>query len=177
MNSEGKWLEQQIIKEALIIWIERLDINGTRKGKWLDLFPSFFFCTDQVVSVTSFNGGDDLDVVADNVVLKGTFRAFANTTFYQLLKRIQEVCYSWCVPNVLIAIAQYHCLFTWYHCRITNLQNVESMTFKFLTWNLSYLFIHVYVNEWTTPALLNGQMVKVFWWNLKMIFMIVNHFH
>ncbi|KAM7514836.1 hypothetical protein LguiA_004419 [Lonicera macranthoides] len=45
----------------------------------------------QVVSVTSFNGGDDLDAVADNVVLKGTLRAFSNTTFYQLLKRIQEV--------------------------------------------------------------------------------------
>ncbi|GFZ09790.1 IAA-amino acid hydrolase ILR1-like 6 [Actinidia rufa] len=45
----------------------------------------------QVVSVTSFNGGDNLDVIPDKVVLGGTFRAFSNTSFYQLLKRIEEV--------------------------------------------------------------------------------------
>ncbi|CAL5386958.1 unnamed protein product [Camellia sinensis] len=45
----------------------------------------------QVVSVTSFNGGDNLDAIPDTVVIGGTFRAFSNTSFYQLLKRIEEV--------------------------------------------------------------------------------------
>lgn len=45
----------------------------------------------QVVSVTSFNGGDNLDIIPDTVILGGTFRAFSNTSFYQLLKRIEEV--------------------------------------------------------------------------------------
>ncbi|XP_059631801.1 IAA-amino acid hydrolase ILR1-like 6 [Cornus florida] len=45
----------------------------------------------QVVSVTSFNGGDNLDMVPDTIVLGGTFRAFSNTSFYQLLRRIEEV--------------------------------------------------------------------------------------
>ncbi|PSS17520.1 IAA-amino acid hydrolase ILR1-like [Actinidia chinensis var. chinensis] len=45
----------------------------------------------QVVSVTSFNGGDNLDVIPNTVVLGGTFRAFSNTSFYLLLKRIEEV--------------------------------------------------------------------------------------
>ena len=45
----------------------------------------------QVVSVTSFNGGDSLDMIPDTVVLGGTFRAFSNTTFYQLLERIEQV--------------------------------------------------------------------------------------
>ncbi|CAK9178200.1 unnamed protein product [Ilex paraguariensis] len=44
----------------------------------------------QVVSVTSFNGGDDLDIIPDNVVLGGTFRAFSNTSFYHILQRIEE---------------------------------------------------------------------------------------
>ncbi|KAK9270640.1 hypothetical protein L1049_026222 [Liquidambar formosana] len=45
----------------------------------------------QVVSVTSFNGGNNLDMIPDTVVLGGTFRAFSNTSFYQLLRRIEEV--------------------------------------------------------------------------------------
>ncbi|PHT71448.1 IAA-amino acid hydrolase ILR1-like 6 [Capsicum annuum] len=45
----------------------------------------------QVVSVTSFNGGDSLDVIPETVTLSGTFRAFSRTNFYQLLKRIREV--------------------------------------------------------------------------------------
>ncbi|XP_054796598.1 IAA-amino acid hydrolase ILR1-like 6 [Prosopis cineraria] len=45
----------------------------------------------QVVSVTSFNGGDSLDMIPDTVVLGGTFRAFSNTSFYQLLERIEQV--------------------------------------------------------------------------------------
>ncbi|GLT69515.1 hypothetical protein SLA2020_416610 [Shorea laevis] len=45
----------------------------------------------QVVSVASFNGGNNLDMIPDTVVLGGTFRAFSNTSFYQLLQRIKEV--------------------------------------------------------------------------------------
>jgi IAA-amino acid hydrolase len=45
----------------------------------------------QVVSVTSFDGGHSLDVAPDTVVLGGTFRAFSNSSFYYLKKRIQEV--------------------------------------------------------------------------------------
>ncbi|XP_052188433.1 IAA-amino acid hydrolase ILR1-like 6 [Diospyros lotus] len=45
----------------------------------------------QVVSVASFNGGGDLDMVPDSVVLGGTFRAFSNASFYHLLRRIEEV--------------------------------------------------------------------------------------
>ncbi|KAI3726561.1 hypothetical protein L1987_66359 [Smallanthus sonchifolius] len=45
----------------------------------------------QVVSVTTFTGGDDPNVMPDSVVLKGTLRAFSNTSFYQLVRRIQEV--------------------------------------------------------------------------------------
>ncbi|XP_052202553.1 IAA-amino acid hydrolase ILR1-like 6 [Diospyros lotus] len=45
----------------------------------------------QVVSVASFTGGDHLDVIPETVVLGGTFRAFSNASFHQLLKRIQEV--------------------------------------------------------------------------------------
>ncbi|XVF39309.1 hypothetical protein PTKIN_Ptkin01aG0024300 [Pterospermum kingtungense] len=45
----------------------------------------------QVVSVTSFNGGDHLDLIPDMVVIGGTFRAFSNTSFYNLLQRIEEV--------------------------------------------------------------------------------------
>ncbi|OIT19547.1 PREDICTED: IAA-amino acid hydrolase ILR1-like 6 [Nicotiana attenuata] len=45
----------------------------------------------QVVSVTSFNAGDKLDVIPEAVTLSGTFRAFSSTNFYQLLKRIREV--------------------------------------------------------------------------------------
>ncbi|GLT85066.1 hypothetical protein SLE2022_032680 [Rubroshorea leprosula] len=45
----------------------------------------------QVVSVTSFNGGDNLDIIPDAVVIGGTFRAFSNSSFYQLLRRIEEV--------------------------------------------------------------------------------------
>ncbi|XP_022773270.1 IAA-amino acid hydrolase ILR1-like 6 [Durio zibethinus] len=45
----------------------------------------------QVVSVTSFNGGSDLDMIPDTVVIGGTFRAFSNSSFYNLLQRIEEV--------------------------------------------------------------------------------------
>ncbi|XP_010532197.1 PREDICTED: IAA-amino acid hydrolase ILR1-like 6 [Tarenaya hassleriana] len=45
----------------------------------------------QVVSVTSFDGGHSLDSPPDKVVLSGTFRAFSNASFYQLMTRIQEV--------------------------------------------------------------------------------------
>lgn len=43
------------------------------------------------MSVTSFNGGDSLDMIPDKVVLGGTFRAFSNASFYQLLERIEQV--------------------------------------------------------------------------------------
>jgi hypothetical protein len=45
----------------------------------------------QVVSVTSFNGGNSHDMIPDSVVIGGTFRAFSNTSFYQLLERIEQV--------------------------------------------------------------------------------------
>ncbi|XP_031273115.1 IAA-amino acid hydrolase ILR1-like 6 isoform X1 [Pistacia vera] len=45
----------------------------------------------QVVSVTSFNGGNNLDMIPDTVIIGGTLRAFSNTSFYQLLRRIEEV--------------------------------------------------------------------------------------
>ncbi|KAK3230633.1 hypothetical protein Dsin_002514 [Dipteronia sinensis] len=45
----------------------------------------------QVVSVTSFNGGNHLDMIPETVVIGGTFRAFSNVTFYQLLQRIEQV--------------------------------------------------------------------------------------
>ncbi|GAV71962.1 Peptidase_M20 domain-containing protein/M20_dimer domain-containing protein [Cephalotus follicularis] len=45
----------------------------------------------QVVSVTSFNGGNNLDMIPDTVVLGGTFRAFSNISFYKVLQRIEEV--------------------------------------------------------------------------------------
>ncbi|KAI6690920.1 hypothetical protein NL676_027748 [Syzygium grande] len=45
----------------------------------------------QVVSVTSFNGGNDLNTVPESVVLGGTFRAFSNTSFHQVMRRIEEV--------------------------------------------------------------------------------------
>ncbi|KAG8633129.1 IAA-amino acid hydrolase ILR1-like 6 [Manihot esculenta] len=45
----------------------------------------------QVVSVTSMDGGSNFDMIPDTVVLGGTFRAFSNTSFYQLLRRIKEV--------------------------------------------------------------------------------------
>lgn len=41
--------------------------------------------------MTTFNGGNNLDAIPDTVVIGGTFRAFSNTSFYQLLKRIEEV--------------------------------------------------------------------------------------
>ncbi|KAE8684498.1 IAA-amino acid hydrolase ILR1-like 6 [Hibiscus syriacus] len=45
----------------------------------------------QVVSVTSFNGGSNLNMIPDTVIIGGTFRAFSNASFYNLLQRIQEV--------------------------------------------------------------------------------------
>ncbi|KAF5725321.1 IAA-amino acid hydrolase ILR1-like 6-like [Tripterygium wilfordii] len=45
----------------------------------------------QVVSVTSFNGGNNLDTMPDSVVLAGTLRAFSKESFHQLMKRIEEV--------------------------------------------------------------------------------------
>ncbi|KAF7816849.1 IAA-amino acid hydrolase ILR1-like 6 [Senna tora] len=45
----------------------------------------------QVVSVTSFNGGHNLDMIPDTVILGGTFRAFSNANFYQLRQRIEQV--------------------------------------------------------------------------------------
>ncbi|XP_043722986.1 IAA-amino acid hydrolase ILR1-like 6 [Telopea speciosissima] len=45
----------------------------------------------QVVSVASFNGGDNLDQIPGSVILSGTFRAFSNSSFYRLLQRIEEV--------------------------------------------------------------------------------------
>lgn len=45
----------------------------------------------QVVSVTSFNGGNHLDMIPETVVIGGTFRAFSNASFYNLLQRIEEV--------------------------------------------------------------------------------------
>lgn len=41
--------------------------------------------------MTSFNGGNSLDTIPDTVVIGGTFRAFSNTSFNLLLRRIQEV--------------------------------------------------------------------------------------
>ncbi|OMO78610.1 Peptidase M20 [Corchorus olitorius] len=45
----------------------------------------------QVVSVTQFNGGNNLDMIPDTVVIGGTLRAFSNSSFYNLLQRIEEV--------------------------------------------------------------------------------------
>ncbi|KAJ8773383.1 hypothetical protein K2173_028560 [Erythroxylum novogranatense] len=44
-----------------------------------------------VVSVTMVNGGNNLDMIPNTVVLGGTFRAFSNTSIYQLRRRIEEV--------------------------------------------------------------------------------------
>lgn len=41
--------------------------------------------------MASFNGGYNLDVIPESVTLGGTFRAFSNTSFYQLRRRIEEV--------------------------------------------------------------------------------------
>ena len=54
----------------------------------------------QVVSVTSFNGGNSLDMIPDTVVLGGTFRAFSNTSFYQLLERIEQVIFTFISNNI-----------------------------------------------------------------------------
>lgn len=51
----------------------------------------FFSDTFQVVSVASFNSGDNLDLIPDSATLGGTFRAFSNTSFYQLRRRIEQV--------------------------------------------------------------------------------------
>ncbi|PKA49992.1 IAA-amino acid hydrolase ILR1-like 6 [Apostasia shenzhenica] len=45
----------------------------------------------QVVSVSTVNGGSNLDSVPESVTLGGTFRAFSNTSFYKLRQRIKEV--------------------------------------------------------------------------------------
>lgn len=44
--------------------------------------------------MTSVNGGTDLDTIPDSVVIGGTFRAFSNSSFYRLLRRIEEVNFS-----------------------------------------------------------------------------------
>ncbi|KAF5735504.1 hypothetical protein HS088_TW15G01011 [Tripterygium wilfordii] len=48
----------------------------------------------QVVSVTTFDGGNSLDTMPDRVVLGGTIRAFSSGNFHQLIKRIEEVIVS-----------------------------------------------------------------------------------
>ncbi|KAK4429643.1 IAA-amino acid hydrolase ILR1-like 6 [Sesamum alatum] len=48
----------------------------------------------QVVSVTFLNSGDDLDAIPKGVEFGGTLRAFSNTSFHHLLKRIEEVIVS-----------------------------------------------------------------------------------
>ncbi|PIA47445.1 hypothetical protein AQUCO_01400240v1 [Aquilegia coerulea] len=66
----------------------------------------------QVVSVASFNGGNDLDRIAESVTLGGTFRAFSNTSFYRIRQRIEEVCQSslshlkhnWCTISFIITL-------------------------------------------------------------------------
>ncbi|XP_037491891.1 IAA-amino acid hydrolase ILR1-like 6 [Jatropha curcas] len=45
----------------------------------------------QVVSVTTVDGGNNLNMIPDTVVFGGTFRAFSNSSFYLLLRRIREV--------------------------------------------------------------------------------------
>ncbi|KAD3069314.1 hypothetical protein E3N88_37194 [Mikania micrantha] len=44
----------------------------------------------QVVSVTTFTGGDDPNAMPDTIILKGTLRAFSNSSFYHLIRRIKE---------------------------------------------------------------------------------------
>ncbi|XP_073059685.1 IAA-amino acid hydrolase ILR1-like 6 isoform X1 [Primulina eburnea] len=44
-----------------------------------------------VISVTFFKGGDDLDPMPNRVEFGGTLRAFSNTSFNQLLTRIEEI--------------------------------------------------------------------------------------
>lgn len=46
--------------------------------------------------MASFIGGDDLGMIADSVILKGTLRAFSNTSFYQLMERIEQVPFFFC---------------------------------------------------------------------------------
>ncbi|KAL2232374.1 UNVERIFIED_CONTAM: IAA-amino acid hydrolase ILR1-like 6 [Sesamum indicum] len=48
----------------------------------------------KVVSVTFLNSGDDHDAIPKGVEFGGTLRAFANTSFHHLLKRIEEVIVS-----------------------------------------------------------------------------------
>ncbi|KAL0326164.1 UNVERIFIED_CONTAM: IAA-amino acid hydrolase ILR1-like 6 [Sesamum radiatum] len=48
----------------------------------------------QVVSVTFLNTGDDHDAIPKGVEFGGTLRAFSNTSFQHLLKRIEEVIVS-----------------------------------------------------------------------------------
>lgn len=51
----------------------------------------FISDTFQVVSVASFNSGDNLDLIPDSATIGGTFRAFSNISFYQLRHRIEQV--------------------------------------------------------------------------------------
>lgn len=45
----------------------------------------------QVVSVTSVKGGDAVNVIPDEVIIKGTFRSTAQEGRKKLKQRIQEV--------------------------------------------------------------------------------------
>ncbi|KAK8940381.1 IAA-amino acid hydrolase ILR1-like 6 [Platanthera zijinensis] len=45
----------------------------------------------QVVSVATVNGGGNLNLMPESVILGGTFRDFSNTSFYKLRQRIEEV--------------------------------------------------------------------------------------
>lgn len=49
-------------------------------------------CLFQVVTVTTFIGGDAFNVIPETVTLGGTFRALSSESFAVLKKRIQEVC-------------------------------------------------------------------------------------
>ncbi|KAK8969302.1 IAA-amino acid hydrolase ILR1-like 6 [Platanthera guangdongensis] len=44
-----------------------------------------------VVSVATVNGGGNLNLMPESVILGGTFRDFSNTSFYKLRQRIEEV--------------------------------------------------------------------------------------
>ncbi|XP_020680700.1 IAA-amino acid hydrolase ILR1-like 6 isoform X2 [Dendrobium catenatum] len=54
----------------------------------------------QVVSVAAVNGGNNLDMVPEIVILGGTFRAFSNATFHKLRERIEESNVYRCTASV-----------------------------------------------------------------------------
>lgn len=68
--------------------------------------------------------GDDLGMIAESVILKGTLRAFSNTSFYQLMERIEQVIIfflSCCMINHVRLLCNYWILMDPWHWGITTI--------------------------------------------------------